>query len=96
MTVFVTLWQDVKNIIHHIVTTRANINKRYGEKLALPFFYPMLIHTKLWAVVKIPHSLRISAMLKTQNTPSDHVTVTRPGLHKHEYVIRSMVSLRTY
>ena len=31
-------------------------------------------------------------MLKTQNAPPDHVTVT---LRKHEYVIHSTVSLRT-
>ena len=34
-------------------------------------------------------------MLKTWNDPPDHVTVTRSGLRKHEYVIRSTVSLRT-
>ena len=32
-------------------------------------------------------------MFKTQNAPQDHVTVTRFGLCKHEYVICATVSL---
>ena len=32
-------------------------------------------------------------MLKTQTAPPDHVTVTRFGLRKHQYVIRATVSL---
>ena len=32
-------------------------------------------------------------MLKTQNAPSDHVTVTRFRLRKHKYVIRATLSL---
>ena len=52
MTVFVGLWQEVKNIIHHMLTTGANINKLYGEKLALPFFYPTSERMQLSAVVK--------------------------------------------
>ena len=55
MTVIVGLWQDVKdvkNIIHHMLTLGANINKLLGEKLALPFFYPSSFHMKLLASVK--------------------------------------------
>ena len=43
--------------------------------------------------LKIPHSPRSSAMLKTQNAPPDQVTVTRFRLRKHEYIIRANVSL---
>ena len=32
-------------------------------------------------------------MLKTQNAHPDHVTVTRFGLRRHEYVIRATVSI---
>ena len=32
-------------------------------------------------------------MLKTQNAPPDHATVTRLGLRKHKYEIHAMVSL---
>ena len=52
MTVFVHLWQEVKNIIRYMLTMGANINKRHGEKLGLPFFYPMPTRTKLWAVAE--------------------------------------------
>ena len=35
----------------------------------------------------------LKTMLKTQNAPPDHVTVTRLGLRKHKYEIRGTVSL---
>ena len=76
-----------------MLTTEANIKKHRVEKFALPFFYPMSTHTWLWASLKIPHSLRSSGMLKPQNAPPDHVTVTRFGLRKHQCVIRTTVSL---
>ena len=50
--VFVGLWQEAKNIICHMLTMGANINKLHGEKLVSPFFYPITTNTKLWAAVK--------------------------------------------
>ena len=52
MTVFVGLWQEAKNIFCHMLTMGVNINKLHGEKLVLPFFYPIATNMKLWAVVE--------------------------------------------
>ena len=52
MTVFVGLWQEAKNIIRHMLTKGANINKLHGEKLVSSFFYPITTNMKLWAAVK--------------------------------------------
>ena len=68
MTFFVSLWQEVKSRIHHMLTTGANyINQLYDEKLAFPFLYPTSAHTYIRnpeLQLKVPHSLRNSAMLK--------------------------------
>ena len=72
----------MKNILRHMLTLGANINKLYGEKLALPFFLPIDV-----SYVALGLFTRSLAMLELQNSPSDHVAVTRLRLRKREFVI---------